>query len=299
MMSGRSTDLDLDALRAFVAIIDHDGFTAAAERLHRTQSAISMKIKRLESVLGRSLFDRTGRAMTLTAEGELLLSYARRLLALNDETVARLMAPDAAGLVRFGVAEYFAPEHLPLLLARFRRAHPRVRLDVSVGLGSDMVQEIAEGHLDVVIAKRNETGPQGRFLWREPVVWVASSDWQAEAGDAPVPLCLLPDPCIYRTRAVAALERAGRSWHTTYASGSFLAVRAAALAGLGVTCLGAGALVPGLRVLGPADGFPALDPVETAVFGEDRAKNGPIQPLIDFLVREIQAISLPPVAVAA
>ncbi|MFV3128130.1 LysR substrate-binding domain-containing protein [Niveispirillum sp. KHB5.9] len=294
-----ATDLDIDALRAFVAIVDHDGFTAAAERLHRTQSAISMKIKRLETMLGRTLFDRAGRAMSLTAEGELLLSYARRMLALNDEMVARLMAPEAEGLVRFGVAEYFAPEQLPLLLARFRRAHPRVRLEVSVGMGSDLVQEIAEGRLDVVIAKRNETGPQGRFLWREPVVWVASPDWRPEAGDGPLPLCLMPDPCIYRTRAVAAMDRTGQGWRTTYASGSFMAVRAAALAGLGVTCLGAGALVPGLRVLGPAEGFPALEPVETAVFGEERAKGGPIQPLIDFLVREVQAIALPPVAQAA
>lgn len=294
MMSARTPDLDIDALRAFVAIVDHDGFTAAADRLARTQSAISMKIKRLETLLGRTLFDRTGRAMTLTADGELLLGYARRLLALNDEAVAHLVAPDTAGLIRFGVAEYFAPEHLPVLLARFRRAHPRVRLEVSVGMSSDMVRDLEAGLLDVVVGKRDEGGPQGRLLWREPSCWVASHDWMPDPDGGPVPLCQMPAPCIYRSRAVNALDRIGRPWQTIYTSGSIFAVRAAALAGLGVTTLGAGSLVPGLRVLGADEGFPDLDPVETAVFGEDRAKSGPIRPLIDFLVREVQAISLPP-----
>lgn len=292
MMSRAAIDLDIDSLRAFVAIVDCDGFTAAADRLGRTQSAISMKIKRLEGALGRILFDRAGRSMALTPDGELLLGYARRMLALNDETVGRMLSPVATGLVRIGVAEYFAPEHLPVLLARFRRAYPQVRIDVTVGMGADMVRDLGAGLLDLVVAKRDEGGPQGRLLWREPVLWVTAADMILDAT-GPVPLCLMPAPCIYRTRAVAALTRVGRPWHSTYASGSVMAVRAAALAGLGVTVLGAGSLTPGLRTLGPAEGFPALEPVETAVFGEDQAGDGPVRPLIDFLVREVQAIALP------
>lgn len=288
----RLLDLDMDALRAFVTVVDAGGFTAAADRLGRTQSAVSMKIKRLEELLERRLLDRSSRALSLTPAGERLMGHARRLLALNDETVAFLLAPDAEGQLRFGVAEYFAPEHLPMILARFRRAYPRVRLDVQVGLSSDLVRDMDAGALDLVIAKRDEGSARGRVLWREPVVWAAANDWVDEPG-TPLPLCLLPSPCIYRARAAEGLERTGRPWRTVYTSGSIAAVRAAVLAGLGVTPLGVASLVPGLRVLSTEEGFPTPDPVDIAVFGEERARHGLARPLVEFLVREVQALLAP------
>ncbi|WP_114393316.1 LysR substrate-binding domain-containing protein [Oleisolibacter albus] len=293
----RLPDLDIDAVRTFVTVMEAGGFTAAAERLGRTQSAISMKIKRLEELLDRRLLDRTSRSLAPTPAGERLLGHARRILALNDEAVAHVLAPEAEGLLRFGVADYFAPEHLPTILARFAKAYPRVRLDVRVGSSLELIRGLEAEQLDLVIAKRDAGSSAGRLLWREPAVWVAAGDWRAEPG-APVPLCLMPSPCIYRARAVEALDRRARPWRTAYASASIASVRAAAQAGLGVTTLGVASLLPGLRVLGEEEGFPALEPVDIAVFGEDKASRAVARPLVEFLVDALQSL-VNPVTLAA
>ena len=279
-------EVEIESLRAFVAVAETGGFTAAGERLGRTQSAVSVRIRRLEEALGRRVFARTSRSLALTRDGELLLGYARRLLELHEETVRRFAEPEVAGELRLGVAEYFVPEHLPEVLARFARVHPRVHIEVRVGLSLDLVPAVENGSLDLAIAKREEGELRGRTIRREHLCWAASPAL-AIGPDQPVPLCLLPAPCIFRGRALAGLRAAGRAWRHAYTSQSQMGVIAAARAGLGVTALCRSMLPPELVRL---EGFPALGEIELAVFDAGRGASEPAATLVRFIEDSLKAL---------
>ena len=170
-------DLDMDLVRCFVAVAENGGFTAAGKRLNLSQSAVSLKIQRLENLLDRRVFSRTSRSLELTAEGEILLNYAGRLLALNKEILERIGEPAIEAIVRVGVVEYFGQQFLPGLLAQFKQGRPNVRLSVEVGMSQDLVNALAEGKFDFVIATagkipssevKMENVTQERILLTEP-----------------------------------------------------------------------------------------------------------------------------------
>src|SRR5215213_7454852 len=219
----RIPDLDLDLLRGFVAVAERGGFTAAGQALGLAQSAISLKIKRLEELVRRRVLDRTSRSVALTRDGEMLLAYARRILALNDEAVRRMVAPPVAGRLRLGVADHFVPRNLAPLLARFARTYPEVRLEVEVGRSHELRAAQERGALDLVLGKRRDGETEGRPIWTESVVWVAAPDWQAPQ-ERPLPLAMLPPGCMFRDRALAALARAGLAFEVVYTSASLLGV---------------------------------------------------------------------------
>jgi DNA-binding transcriptional LysR family regulator len=260
----RVPDLDLDLLRCFVQVAERGGFTAAAPALGLTQSAISLKIRRLEELLGRRVLERTSRSVALTPQGETLLAYARRMLALNEEAVRRLVAPPVSGRLRLGVADHFVPRNLAPLLARFSRAHPGIRLEVEVGRSHDLRRAMEAGSLDLVLGKRRDGESEGTTLWIEPVIWAAAPGWAAPEG-RPLPLAMLPAGCMFRDRALAALARAGLGYEIVYTSPSLLGVAAAAQAGLGTTVIGASGLPDGLV---PLPGLPPLGSAEMTVFGD-------------------------------
>src|ERR1700750_1000312 len=143
-----AANLDLDLLRSFTAVVDSGSFTAAAEMVARTQSAVSMQSKRLEETLGHAVFERNSRSIALTTRGEMLLDYARRMLALNDESLRRIASPALQGRLRLGVTEYFVPNELPRILARFASTHPRVQLDVRMGLSRELKEDLKARRLD-------------------------------------------------------------------------------------------------------------------------------------------------------
>ncbi|WP_376097549.1 LysR family transcriptional regulator [Roseomonas sp. CCTCC AB2023176] len=260
----RVPDLDLDLLRAFVAVAERGGFTAATAALGLTQSAISLKIRRLEDLLGQRVLDRTSRSVALTPQGETLLAYARRMLALNEEAVRRMVAPPVTGRLRLGVADHFVPRSLTPLLARFAREYPGIRLEVEVGRSHDLRRARDEGALDLVLGKRRDGETEGTVLWTEPVVWASAPGWSVPEG-RPVPLAMLPQGCMFRDRALTALARAGIAFEVTYTSPSLLGVAAAAQAGLGATVMGASGLPDGLV---PLAGLPPLGHAEMTVFGD-------------------------------
>jgi len=240
-------NLDIDLLRSFAAVADSGGFTAAAGLVARTQSAVSMQIQRLEEAVGHRLFDRSPRALALTPQGEALLDSARRILALHDETVRKLTAAPVAGTVRLGVTEYFVPNELPALLARFAASHPGVQLEVRMGLSRDLRQELQAGRLDAALL-RIEGEAATDALWREPQAWVSAEHWREPAG-GPIPLVVLPRGCVLRDFAIAALERRQRAWHLAYTGSSMASVQAAVRAGLGVSIMARSSVLPGMRVL--------------------------------------------------
>lgn len=235
-MPGTRT-LDLDLLRCFVTIAEMGSFTRAGERLGRTQSTISLQVKRLEDQLGRAVFDRTPRSLNLTPDGERLLGPARQLLRLNDAAIAELFEPDMTGRVRIGVPEDFATAHLPSVLAAFAKAHPLVELEVTCDLTLNLLDRFHDGAFDLVLVKREPSARlEGVRVWREPLVWVARDQFAASGFDT-VPLVVSPEPCVYRKRAIDALEAFGRKWRVAYTSTSLAGSQSAVNAGLGITVL--------------------------------------------------------------
>ncbi|HYZ24405.1 MAG TPA: LysR substrate-binding domain-containing protein [Rhodopila sp.] len=262
--------LDLDLLRAFVAVAECGGFRRAAERLHLTQSTVSQQIKRLELEAGRALFRRNTRAVALTDEGEMLLGDARHLLQLEEAARRRLGAPRLSGVVRLGAVEELAGDLLPQALGRFARLHPDVRLEVQFGVSAELIAQIDAGTLDVVFAKRPWGTSRGRLVWREPLVWAASDTFDRVPG-ASLPLALYREHSVSREAALEVLRGSERAWHIVYTSPSLTGVRAAALAGLAVTPLPASSIAPGLRILGEEDGLPPLPDLDFALFEKPRA----------------------------
>jgi len=275
----RIPDLDLDLLRCFVTVAERGGFTSSGAALGLTQSAVSLKVKRLEDLIGRRVFERTSRSVALTRDGEALLGYARRILALNDEAVRRMVAPAVSGRLRLGVADHFVPRTLAPLLARFSRTYPEVRLEVEVGRSHELRAEQEAGRLDLVLGKRRDGETAGRPIFTEAVVWAAAPDFALPEG-RPLPLALLPPGCMFRDRALAALGRANLAHEVVFVSASLLGVAAAAQAGFALTVLGRGGFLPGLVEV---PDLPALGTAEMCVFGDAGAQGALVAPLIDML----------------
>ncbi|MFG1416195.1 LysR substrate-binding domain-containing protein [Xanthobacter sp. V0B-10] len=278
---------DLDLLKAFVSVVDAGGFTRAGERVHRTQSTVSQQIRRLEEQAGRELLVRGPRAVSLTAEGERLLAYARRILALSAEARAAL-ADGGAGVVRLGIPEDFALAALTGLVADFAHRHPAVRLSVRCALSCELAADLDRGDLDIALMKRDGAGAGGaagrataRATWPERLVWVGGPAAPADpAALDPLPLVAFPQGCLYRNRAVHALEQAGRDWRIAYESPNLIGVSAALAGGLGIAVLERRAVAPGHRVLDAAAGLPAIAPTELALCVAPRAP-APVEALAD------------------
>lgn len=253
--------LDLTLLRSFLAVAETRTFDAAAALVGRTQPAVSQQMRRLEAELGQALFRRIGRGSELTAAGVRLVSHARRLLAVHDETLAVLTHGGAAsGLVRIGAPPDIAETALPELLRRFVQAHPDVRIEARVGRSPALLDALREGAIDIAVSTRlDETLPRV-LLRRSPVAWIAAHDFRLDRDEA-VPLLLTEEPGLFRRMGLTALERVGRAWIERYTSPDFAAVRAAVRAGLGVTPRSVEMLAPELRILGEREGLPPLGEV--------------------------------------
>lgn len=252
--------LDPDLLQAFVAVAEQRSFTRAASSLNRTQSAVSMQIKRLEDRLGAVLFERNRTRVSLSDAGESLIGYARRILALNEEAVDRLQAHAVEGRVRLGVMDDYGACVLPPLLARFSHGHPHVHVEMETGLTAAMVDRVGEA-FDLCIAMHPAGDGGGEFLRREQAVW-AAGDMKAVERCGVLPVALYPQGCLFRKWAMEALDAAGRPWRLAFVSHSLAAVEAIAAQGLAVTVVKAGTFPGSLRPLGEADGMPPLPSAE-------------------------------------
>ncbi len=275
--------LDPDQLRTFVAIAETGSFTRAAEVVHKTQSAVSMQMKRLEDRVGRPIFTRDGRASRLTEDGERLLDYARRIVKLNLEALGSFTDTALSGRVCLGVPDDYADRYLPDIMARFWRTHPSVELTVLCEPSSDLVQRIATGAVDIAIITATEiTARNAHVIRRERLLWVSSAR-HAIHLETPVPLALGRPTCQWRDIAVARLAAAGRPHRILYTSPNSGAVAAAVLAGLAVSVFPESALRPGMRVLGTADGYPPLPPCDIGLL---RNRHEP-SPLADALAQHV------------
>jgi len=263
--------LDLDLLRSFVSVVDTGGFTRAGERVHKTQSTVSQQIRRLEEDIGRPLLIRAGRRVVPTEDGERLLSYARRMLALAEEARDVLARPVTEGAVRLGIPEDFAAYRLTELLASFSRARPGLRLDVRADQSKHLRRDMERGDLDIALLKR-VAGQKGAIaVWPERVHWVTSRTHPVDLVRPSIPLVGFPTGCLYRAGAIHAIEAAGRAWHMAYTSSSLAGIQAAVAAGLGLSILSEIAIQPDHRILAASDGFAPIDATEMALVAAPNA----------------------------
>ena len=252
-----TTLLDIDQLRAFIAIAETGSFTKAAEVVNKTQSAVSMQMKRLEERLDRPIFARDGRASKLTEDGQRLLDYARRIVKLNIETISAFSDAELSGRVRLGVPDDYADRYLPEIMARFSRAYPGVELTVICEPSVDLLERIDANEIDLAIVTNCESKRATETFRRERLLWVTSARHSPHT-EAPLPLALGRPTCSWRRIAVERLETTGRPYRVLYSSSNAGAVAAAVLAGLSVSVLPESGLRPGMRVLTAAEGFPEL-----------------------------------------
>jgi DNA-binding transcriptional LysR family regulator len=249
--------IDIEQLRTFIAIAETGSFTRAAEIVHKTQSAVSMQMKRLEERLDRPIFSRDGRASKLTEDGERLLDYARRIVKLNVEALAAFSDEELFGRVRLGVPDDYADRYLPEIMARFARAYPGVELTVVCEPSVALFERIETNDLDLAIVTSSDGSRPSEIFRHERLLWVTSNR-HATQTEEPLPLALGRPSCIFRQSAVECLEQIGRAYRVLYTSANSGAVAAAVLSGLAVSVFAESSLRPGMRVLTPADGFPEL-----------------------------------------
>lgn len=253
-------------LRSFLAVAETQSFTEAARRLNLRQSTISQHVVKLEQAAGQRLFVRTTHAVALTPYGDAMLNFASNILDANDRLSRFMAGSQKRERLRVGISEDFAMSGLAQVLSEFGMANREIELELSVGLSSLLYERFDSGNLDVIFAKRRGGDKRGVVAWRDRLVWIGRPGYAIDA-DLPVPLVTFAPPSITRSRAIAALEAAGRDWHITCSSGGLSGLRAAALAGLGVAAHARHLIPPGLLELTTADGLPPLGEVEFVVIG--------------------------------
>lgn len=282
-MSAPAT-IDPDLLRSFAYIAQEGSFTRAAERIGRTQSAVSMQIQRLEGLLGETLLIRgKGGSVQLTPQGITLLEQARELLALNDRIWNSFHGPKMAGSVRLGSPDDYALRYLPQALRRFADSHPAVEVGVECLPSHELVEKLKNGELDLsLISEGNEPMRwPSTTLWRGPLRWITSERYAPHRQD-PLPIATAPTDC-WGSAALDALLRAGRRWRVAYSSTSQVGTHAPVLAGLAVTVSTLSWVPEGLRVVRPDEGLPPLPDFGILLL---KGRN-PRQPVTDLLAAHI------------
>jgi DNA-binding transcriptional LysR family regulator len=257
-------DLDPSCLRAFLAVADEGGFTRAAHSLNRTQSAVSMQVRRLEELLGTTLIEDRKKA-TLTAAGERVLEHARRIVALNDEVLGRAKGADIAGRVRIGTPDDYISYFMPPLLRRLSVTHPQVEIEVRCALSAELIVAVDRGHLDFALVTRLPGLDGGVTVHREKLVWVGADDVVAQRR--PLPLAMFSNGCPFREATIAALRKVELPWRIAYESMNTASLLAAASEGLALSVITPISMLPGLKVLGARQGLPGLPSIEIALYG--------------------------------
>ncbi len=249
--------LELDMLRTLVAIADTGSFSGAAAAVHRTPSAVSMQVKKLEETVGRPLFERDSRHVSPTPDGAALVAHGRRMLALNRDMAARFVTPEVSGAVRLGAPDDVTERFLPDMLRRFGDSHPGIHVTVVVG-GSDRLREMVRARtLDMAVTTCDVDAPGAEILYAEPLVWAMRADGIAAEAD-PMPLSVWEDGCIWRRMAIAGLQGVGRDYRIAFESAHISGQKAAVLADLAVAPLPHSALDQRIVAAPPALGLPAL-----------------------------------------
>lgn len=254
-------NLDLDLLRTFVAVADLNTFAAAAAAVCRTQSAVSQQMQRLEQLVGKELFARHGRNKLLTEHGIQLLGYARKILRFNDEACASLMYSNVQGVLTLGVTEDTAETLLPYVLNRITALYPKLTIDIRINPTPEIFTMLEQGQVDIALSTQALGDVISQVLRTSPTLWFCAADYAFRHGEA-LPLVLQDEPNTFREMAIEHLDNHGTPWRISYVAASLSAVKVAVKSGLGATARPAEMIGPDVRVLGSAEGLPALPDTE-------------------------------------
>ncbi|ACB94177.1 LysR substrate-binding domain-containing protein [Beijerinckia indica] len=265
----RLTNLDMDLLRTLSVASELGGLGRAAERLGRSPSAISLQMHKLEEQVGKTLFRKQGRGISLTDAGDLLLGYARRILALNDEALAATRGVGVEGIVRLGVPFDLTSEWLPKVLARFSEAYPRVHIELRTDRSVELLQLYNQDLLDLTLAFGPVERPGASFVAEVPVRWIGSTGFRLDKNQD-VPLILLDPPCWFRQTGIDALDRHQTAWRLAFTSPSLAGLWAATEAGLGITVRTPLGMPRSLSALDPDHGLPDLPRVSIVLYNSAR-----------------------------
>ncbi|MDX2202287.1 MAG: LysR family transcriptional regulator [Hyphomicrobiaceae bacterium] len=250
-------DIDTTLLRAFTAVVETGSVTAAARMLNRTQSAISLQIKRLEDLLAVELFEREHRKLTLTPAGERLVGPAIRLVGLNDEIWGQMTTPEFDGEVRFGVPTDIVPTYIPTILRRYNRAWPQVRVTLTLGNSQHILEMLAEGDIDLALTTDAEPVRNAEMLRVDTLVFVGAPHGRAHL-QSPLPLAIGDGSCRFRPVVLEALREAKRSWRLVLEVSHQVAQEATVSAGIAISAALSDSVPLFLQVLGPESGLPEL-----------------------------------------
>ena len=279
--------LDISLLRTLVAIERYGTLARAADHIGRSESAVSLQLKRLELLIGKPLFHRAGRGMALTEAGHTLLGYAKRMIELNDEALTALPDKTIEGVVRLGMPTDVAQTWLPSMLARFARSYPLVRVDIAADRSPAVFSQFKSGRLDLALTFGADWPASASWSAALPMTWIGPRDFR-RGEDEPVRLAVLDPPCMFRNAAAAALDGKRIAWTAAFTSPSLAGLWGAVSAGLGITVRTPHGLPPQLATLGAEAGLPALPEVTLSLF-EGGQTAAPTDRLAEILIDTLEA----------
>jgi DNA-binding transcriptional LysR family regulator len=281
-------DLQIDWLKCFVATVDAGSLSNAAAEIHRSQSAVSMQLKKLEAAVGHRLLKRDARQLELTHEGQTLLGYARRMLDLQAEAQAALREDDISGLIRVGVPDDYASKYLTPALKRFAPRHGGVEIQLDCEQSTSLIPRVARGDLDLALVSRDHAR-RGTLLFHEPMVWVGSPQFEVWRRD-PLPIAVYEEASPGRRSAIHSLALQGRPYKIVYNSSNLAGQIAAVESGIAVAVLTQCSVPPHLQLLGAEHGLGPLAPMEVAVYRSQASKgNKAVDSLQRMLVQTLRA----------
>ena len=288
-------NLDVDLLKTFLAIADFGSFTRAAEEVNKTQSAVSMQMKRLEDLVACPLFAKDGRNSRFTPDGERLVDYARRMVAMNDEAVSAFTKPELTGAIRFGTPDDYADKFLPEILARFARTHPLVTVDVDCLNSSVLFERVKRSEMDLAVVTFGCDIITDEPVRREKLVWVTSARHSVHMLDV-LPLAVSHAGCDWRSKVVKSLDSAGRKFRVAYSTPNSNAVNAAVMQGLAVGAMPELCVRPSMRVLTEKDGFPALGTFDIGLVRKPGKSNSAIEALARHVTESLSNLKVQMIA---
>lgn len=275
---------EIDLLRTFAAVSDNLSFTAAGRMLGVSQPTVTQRVRRLEKEAGKPLLLRDTHSVTLTDDGQAMLGFARQILAIADEAQAHFAAPTLSGRIRFGTADDLALTHLPGIVGQFRRAHPHLTVDISVGQSAALTRQLQAGRLDLVYVRMDGDSGGARVVRCEQLVWAAHRSLVLEQ-DQPVPLVTYQPGSASRAAAVTALESAGRAWRVTCSARDVTGILAGVRAAVGVAVFPLSMMPADLGVVSPTAGLPLLGTVDFALVDNPASPRGPVHALSQTIMR--------------
>jgi len=280
--------LNLDLLRVFISVAENSSFTRAASELNRSQSAISMQIKRLEEIVGVPVLLRDGKTVILSREGTILLDYARRILRLVDEALSTVGRKGNSRTVRLGCIEDYAARILPQVLLKFWTEHPGVHIEVDTGESAQLLKRLGEDY-ELVIAMHPGGSHEGTLLRSEPLIWATSATSSSPRDLVPLPVALRPEGSHEREWATAALDAVGRPWRCAYISSAIGTLQRAVEEGLAIGIFKESTLTNHMRRLTVAEGFPELPSVDISLHVADGSAAHPeVELLSDALLNSLR-----------